>query len=95
VEAWRVACGDGTRVPGAQERGLTFVIRMCRLSLSHPSPSISARYMARVVRRDRVANALSAEKDKDMVGRQPAETDGLIALLLRLYNDRRYKYYLP
>jgi hypothetical protein len=51
--------------------------------------------MARVVRRDRVANALSAEKDKDMVGRQPAETDGLIALLLPLYNDRRYKYYLP
>jgi hypothetical protein len=36
VEALRVvACGDETSAWGPQERGLTFVIRMCRLS--HPS----------------------------------------------------------
>ena len=35
-------------LPEAQERGLTFVIRMHRLCHPQPSPSPSARYMARV-----------------------------------------------
>jgi hypothetical protein len=60
---------------GAQERGLTFVIRMCRFSHPSPSPYLQD---ARGEARDRVAAARCNARrtwDKDMVGRQPAEMD--------------------